>query len=531
MVALIQLVRSRLVLRMCAALALLTVVAATTAAAPADAPQRYIVVLRENVSDPGAIAREHAQRYGAQVGFVYTHALKGYSAVIPSQRVDEVRGDPRVAYLEIDGTVTATAQTLPWGIDRVDADASTTLAGNGSGSVAGVNAYIIDTGIDRGHSDLDVVHHVNFAGGPNADCNGHGTHVAGTVAARDNLSDVVGIAPGVLLTGVKVLGCNGSGSTSGVIAGIDWVTGNAVKPAVANMSLGGSASQALDDAVVRSSVSGVFYAIAAGNSGTDACSSSPARVGGGTSNGIMTVGAVDSGEREASWSNYGNCVDVWAPGVNILSTRKGGGTTTMSGTSMASPHVAGGAALYLASHQTDGPAMVEAALTTVAVSTGTAASELAELVEGFAQRVHCRDGDLHQVGVLAGNAIALDDCLQTLDELLERARWTSGERQRHRDKGHERPPDAGRIDVRVIAANYTGRLQPSDPLSGRRAAEPYRGPEIAHRHSAVALQKSQDAGVDLVETRPTAPWIVRINHGDLLKELMLDGYSTFLSTV
>ncbi len=138
------------------------------------------------------------------------------------------------------------------------------------------------------------------------------------------------------------------------------------------MSLGGSASQALDDAVVRSSVSGVFYAIAAGNSGTDACSSSPARVGGGTSNGIMTVGAVDSGEREASWSNYGNCVDVWAPGVNILSTRKGGGTTTMSGTSMASPHVAGGAALYLASHQTDGPAMVEAALKTVAVSTGTA---------------------------------------------------------------------------------------------------------------------------------------------------------------
>jgi serine protease len=193
--------------------------------------------------------------------------------------------------------------------------------------------------------------------------------VAGTVAARDNTSNVVGVAPGAPLTGVKVLSCSGSGSTSGVIKGVDWVTANAKKPAVANMSLGGSASTALDDAVRRSAASGVFYALAAGNSGANACNSSPARAGAGTDNGIMTVAATDSSDREASWSNYGNCVDIWAPGVSILSTRKGGGTTTMSGTSMASPHGAGGGALYLSSSTTATPATTEQALKSAALTT------------------------------------------------------------------------------------------------------------------------------------------------------------------
>ena len=153
---------------------------------------------------------------------------------------------------------------------------------------------------------------------------------------------MVGVAPGVRLTGVKVLSCSGAGSTSGVIAGIDWVTDNAVRPAVANLSLGGFASRALDDAVKRSVAKGIVYSIAAGNEGANACGSSPARAGTGTANGIVTTAATDSTERETSWSNYGSCVDLWAPGAAILSTWLGGGTTTLSGTSMAAPHVGGG---------------------------------------------------------------------------------------------------------------------------------------------------------------------------------------------
>jgi subtilisin family serine protease len=331
----------------------------------------------------------HAQQYGAQVEFVYGHALAGYAAVIPAHRLAEVQADENVAYVEADGEMSAAAQILPWGIDKIDADISSTRAGDGSGAVTNVNAYIIDTGIDYGHADLNASssRHVNFANGPNKDCHGHGTHVAGTVAARDNATDVAGVAPGVTLWGVKVLGCGGSGSNAGVIAGIDWVTANAVKPAVANMSLGGSFSQAVNDAVIRSANSGVFYALAAGNSGANACNSSPASAGAGTNNGIMTVAATDSADTEASWSNYGSCVDIWAPGVSILSSRKGGGTTPMSGTSMASPHGAGGGALYLSGHPSASAASVEGALKAAATDTGRSSKDgrriMREYVGGF----------------------------------------------------------------------------------------------------------------------------------------------------
>ena len=308
------------------------------------------------------------RRHGFRSEHVYSAAMRGFSARLNARQIADLEDDPMVSHVELDGTMSIGAQTLPWGIDRVDADLSSTMAGNGSGAV-NVNAYIIDTGIDTGHADLNVVGHVKFASGPNTDCNGHGTHVAGTVAASDNSVDVVGVAPGARLIGVKVLGCGGTGPTSGVIKGIDWVTANAVKPAVANMSLGGSASTALDNAVKASANSGVFYSVAAGNSGVNACNASPARAG--THHGVMTTAATDSADREASWSNYGTCVDVWAPGVSILSTKRGGGTTTMSGTSMASPHVGGVGALYLSSHTTATAAEVEAQLKGDAAPTGT----------------------------------------------------------------------------------------------------------------------------------------------------------------
>jgi len=304
---------------------------------------------------------------------VFSHALRGFSARLTTTQMFELDNDPAVDYIEADGEMYAIAQTLPWGIDRIDADLSSAQAGDGSGSVTGVRVYVIDTGVDSGHADLSVVGHVNFAGGQNRDCNGHGTHVAGTIAARDNAVDVVGVVPGAPVTGVKVLGCNGSGSYSGVIKGIDWVKANAVKPAVANMSLGGGVSTAVDDAVKSAANSGVVFAIAAGNSGVDACTQSPARAG--THNGVITVAATSSSDTEPSWSNYGNCVDIWAPGVNIVSTALRGGTTTMSGTSMASPHVAGVAALYLSGVPSATAALAESSLKSNSVTTGTSSKD------------------------------------------------------------------------------------------------------------------------------------------------------------
>jgi subtilisin family serine protease len=311
--------------------------------------------------------QELENRHGFRADNVYSHAIRGFAARLAAPQVAALRNDPNVAYVEPDGIAYAIAQTLPWGINKIDADLSSTAAGNGSGAISNVNVYIIDSGADAGHPDLNVVAHVNFAGGPNRDCNGHGTHVAGTVSARDNAQDVVGVAPGAPITGVKVLGCSGSGSWSGVVKGIDWVTANAKKPAVANMSLGGGASQSVDDAVKRSADSGVFYAVAAGNDGANACNSSPARAG--THGGVLTVAATESADKETSWSNYGSCVDIWAPGASILSTRNGGGTTTMSGTSMASPHGAGGGALYLSSSTGASASQVETALKNAATTT------------------------------------------------------------------------------------------------------------------------------------------------------------------
>jgi subtilisin family serine protease len=348
-------------------LAALLLVPATAFAARNPAG-RYIVVLKESAGDPGTVSADQGRRHGLQRSLLYRHALRGYAAKIPAGRVAALRADPRVAYVEPDGLVSAdTTQTgATWGLDRID-QRPLPLNGtfNYTATGTGVRAYIIDSGIRPSHSDFggrasvgtDTVEPGYNTGG--IDCNGHGTHVAGTTGGT-----TYGVAKGVSLVAVRVLDCGGFGYNSEVIAGVDWVTANGVRPAVVNMSLGGGASTALDSAVRRSIASGIQYAIAGGNGNRrgvaqDACKSSPSRV-----IEAMTIGATDRTDRKASWSNYGNCVDWFAPGVEVTSAWYSSDTATHvgSGTSMATPHSAGVAALYLQTNAAADPATVRNAL-------------------------------------------------------------------------------------------------------------------------------------------------------------------------
>jgi subtilisin family serine protease len=336
-------------------------------AAPNLTAQRYIVVLQDSVAQPSVVAEQQGRRVGAPVGAVFRHALKGYVATLNASQVAALENDSRVAFVEPDGVVEAgvTQTGATWGIDRIDQrnrPLSGTFTYTATG--AGVKAYIIDTGIRFAHTQFGGRAASGFDavdGGSADDCHGHGTHVAGTVGGS-----TYGVAKSVSLVAVRVLNCSGSGSTSGVIAGVDWVTGNHQpgQPAVANMSLGGGASSALDNAVQNSINDGVTYAVAAGNGNIlgmaqNACNYSPARVGA-----ALTIGATDSSDRKASWSNYGNCVDWFAPGVSITSAwyTSNTATNTISGTSMATPHTAGVAAQYLQTNPGASPATVRTTL-------------------------------------------------------------------------------------------------------------------------------------------------------------------------
>lgn len=348
-------------------------------------PGQYIVVFKEAAverkveslisSSRNQISRQDAKervirdmsidmatRAGGSIERTYTAALDGFVLKSSAKKaVSALANDPNIKFIEADQTVSinATQNNATWGLDRIDqVNLPLNSTYNYDQDGTGVTAYIVDTGIRTTHSNFGGRASAGFTsindGQGSNDCNGHGTHVAGTVG-----SNTYGVAKNVDLVAVRVLGCNGSGSNSGVIAGIDWVTANHVKPAVANMSLGGGASSATDSAVNRAVAAGITMVVAAGNDNSNACNFSPARAAN-----AITVGSTTNTDARSSFSNFGTCLDIFGPGSSITSTwsTSNSATRTISGTSMAAPHVAGVAALYLDDNGNASPSQVQNAI-------------------------------------------------------------------------------------------------------------------------------------------------------------------------
>ncbi|GAA0371238.1 hypothetical protein GCM10009092_39490 [Bowmanella denitrificans] len=342
---------------------------------PADTTvaNQYIVVLKDSAVSPFASsadfvtqsARSAAGVTAGQVTAEFHHSVKGYAITTDAQSIQQLLQRDEVDYIEPVQIFRTTAQQSnpPWGLDRLDQQnlpLSNSYRYDLNGS--GVNAYVIDTGINTSHTQFSgrIGSTVTTVGNSAEDCNGHGTHVAGTIGAS-----TYGVAKQVRLNSVKVFGCSGETTSTAIVQGIDWVVANAQRPAVANMSLGGGASTVLDQATNRLIQQGIVTVVAAGNDNSDACSFSPARV-----SGAMTVGSTTSSDSRSSFSNWGSCVNIFAPGSNILSTWIGGSSATnsISGTSMASPHVAGVAALYLQQNPQAGTSQVAQAIYSNAAS-------------------------------------------------------------------------------------------------------------------------------------------------------------------
>lgn len=326
-------------------------------------PGQYIVLLKSSVADVDAATQDLMWNRRSAVEHTYRYAVKGFAAKLSKAQADSLSRNSRVELVQPDlrvrdQSLTIQSSPLSWGIDRVDEhdyplDTHYSYGATGSG----VNVYVIDGGVRLSHSEFGGRAHFGYdaLGGNGTDCRGHGTHIAGTIAGK-----TYGIAKKANIYSVRVLDCDGTSELSKIVAGVDWVTGHRKLPAVANMSLGSVGNSIFDSAVKASIASGVTYVTSAGNDDADACKQSPARV-----SQVITVGATKAGDYRASWSNFGSCVDIFAPGDLITSAyyTSDVATRVMSGTSMASPHVAGVAALYLSVHPSATPSQVQSAIT------------------------------------------------------------------------------------------------------------------------------------------------------------------------